>query len=178
MAKIFRNNKKSFVEPRINDEIKGYDTVRVLYDDGDEKINKVMALEDAFSFANRKNLDVIEVNSKSRPAIVKIANYSKYFYELKKQLKNKPKPSELKEIQLSTNISSHDLEIKSNKAREFILNGDKVKVVLRMRGRELSRREESKRCLLEFIVSLDDVALPESQIKDENNKSIVILKKR
>ena len=170
-------------EPRINKEIRGYDTARVIYKkyndkESEEDFNKVMSLSDIFKFADSVNLDVIEINGRTNPAILKIANYSKYLYELKKQLKNKPKNCELKEIQLSTNISKHDLEIKANKARKFILDGNKVKVVLQMRGRELSRRNESKKCLLEFIVMLDDISLPEGNIRDDNNKSMVILKKK
>ena len=174
---------KKINKPRINDEIKGYDVARVVFnkfsnEKSEEDFNEIMPLSKAFEIAKKKELDVIEINSKSSPAIVKIANYSKYMYELKKKLKNKPKPSELKEIQLSTNISEHDLAIKANKAKNFIQNGDKVKAVLTMRGRELSRRDESKKSLLEFIVMLEDVALPESNIRDENNKSMIILKKK
>ena len=94
------------------------------------------------------------------------------------QKANKQKTSELKEIQLSTNIGKHDLEIKANKLKEFIADGDKVKVVLTMKRRELERREESKKCLYELILMVNDVAVPESMPKDEGSKSIAILKKK
>ena len=84
----------------------------------------------------------------------------------------------LKEIQLSVNITEHDLQTKANNAKKFIENGNKVKVTLTMKGRELSRREENKRSILEFIVMLEDVAVPESQPRDDGNKTIVILKKK
>jgi translation initiation factor IF-3 len=111
--------------------------------------------------------------------VLKIGDYSKHLYELKKQAKaKKQNRTELKEIPLSVNISTHDLEIKAKKAREFIEKGDKVKVTLMMKRREMERREMSKKPLLEFIVMLNDVAVPESMPKDEGNKSIVILKRK
>ena len=177
-------NIKKLIEPKINDEIFGYNDVRVIYKDEtdnsiDNSFNKVMSLQKAKKIAEEMELDLIEINGKSTPPILKIANYSKYLYELKKQNKQKQKtPPSLKEIQLKTNISDHDLEIKAKKAGEFITDGHKVKVVLTMRGRELARREESKKCLYKFLTLLEDVSLPESMPRDENNKSIVILKKK
>jgi translation initiation factor IF-3 len=92
--------------------------------------------------------------------------------------KNKQNAKPLKEIQLSVNIASHDLQTKVNNAKKFIEDGSKVRVILSMKGRELNRREENKRSILEFIVMMDDVAIPESAPRDEGNKTVVILKKR
>ena len=172
--------KKSIDEPRINDEIVGYDEVRLIYkgDDG-ENHSEVMSLDEAREIAEREEKDLIEINQKTTPPIVKLEDYSKYLYELKKQMKNNKKPSViLKEIQLSTNIASNDLSVKANKARKFISEGDKVKVVLTMRGRELSRRDDSKKCLYEFIDMLSDISAPEAFPRDEGNKCSVILKKK
>ena len=114
----------------------------------------------------------------NRP-VLRICDYSKYLYELKKQAKQQSKHNnEVKEISLSVNISRHDLETKANKAKEFIDKGYKVKVNLLMRSRELQRREESKRSILEFILLLEDIAVPESMPKDEGNRCIVYLKKK
>ena len=100
-------------------------------------------------------------------------------YELKKAAKkNKQQVKPLKEIQLSVNIAKHDLETKANNAKKFIEDGSRVRVILAMKGRELSRREDNKKSILEFIVMMDDVAVPESTPKDEGNKTVVILKKR
>lgn len=179
-----RRNDNRVVEPRINDEIRGYDSARVIYtntDDESKNFNRVMSLYEAKRTAKDMELDLIEINSKASPAILKIANYSKYLYELKKQLKQKKRnatANTLKEVQLKTNIFDHDLQIKANKAREFIEDGNKVKVVLTMKGRELNRRDESKTCLYKFIDMLSDIAVPESLPKDESNKCIVILKKK
>lgn len=184
MAKDKKFNKKNVNEPKINDEIYGYENVRLIYkheinDSTNNDINKVMSLKEARKLSEEMELDLIEINGKTNPPIIRLANYSKYMYELKKQQKQKTKtPPSLKEVQLSTNISKHDLEIKANKAREFIKDGHKVKVVLTMKGRELTRKEESKKCIYEFITILEDVSIPESMPRDENNKSIVILKKK
>jgi translation initiation factor IF-3 len=100
-------------------------------------------------------------------------------YELKKNAKkNKQAAKPLKEIQLSVNISEHDLQTKANNAKKFIENGSKVKVTLTMKGRELSRRDENKKSILEFIVMLEDVATPEAPLRDDGNKTSVILKKK
>ena len=179
MAKQFKK-KESIVEPRINNEIRGYQMVRVVYDDTNgEKFNKVLTLDEAKKRAQKLNLDLVEINSKTDPPIVRIVNYSKYLYELKKSMKQKQKKSsEIKEVQLSVNISEHDIAVKANKAREFINNGDKVKVVLKMRGRELSRRDLSKKSLFVFVEALSDCAVAENMPKDEGNKCIVYLKKK
>jgi translation initiation factor IF-3 len=100
-------------------------------------------------------------------------------YELKKVAKKaKQNVKPLKEIQLSVNIATHDLQTKANNARKFIEEGSRVRVTLTMKGRELSRREENKKSILEFIVMMEDVAVPEAAPRDEGNKTSVILKKK
>ena len=79
---------------------------------------------------------------------------------------------------LTTNIAKHDLETKAKKAKEFIEEGNKVRVTLTMKGRELTRREESQKSILEFIVMLDDVAIPEGKLTENGNRTIVVLKKK
>lgn len=171
-------NKNCFNIPRfrVNDEIYGHKDVRIV---GEGIESRVVPLEEAKKIAYEMELDLIEINSNVTPAVLKIASYEKMVYELKKAAKkNKQTAKPLKEIQLSVNISEHDLQTKANNARKFIENGNKVKVTLTMKGRELNRREENKRSILEFIVLLEDVATPESQPRDDGNKTIVILKKK
>lgn len=175
-----KKNSNVIDEPRINEEIVGCDNVRLIYksDEGENK-SVVISIDEARRMADKEGKDLIEINSKTDPPILKIEDYSKYLYELKKQMKNNKKVSfVLKEIQLSTNIAINDLTIKANKAKKFISEGDKVKVVLTMKGRELSRRDESKKCLYEFIDMLSDVSVPEALPRDEGNKCTVILKKK
>ena len=175
MAKQTKGNIKE-MSYRINDEIRNYDSVRII---GENVESQVMSLFNAKKLAEKMELDLIEINPKANPPIMKIGNYEKLIYEMKKNAKkNKQKVSELKEIQLSVNIAQHDLETKAKKATEFLNGGHKVKVILTMKGRELTRREENKRSILEFIVMLEDVASCESNLKDEGNKTVVILKKK
>ena len=175
------NNYKQPNRLKVNDEIIYNGDVRLIYADDKDKannFNKIVSINKAREIAENMNLDLAEINGKSNPPVMKILDFSKYLYNLKKNTKHKATTNTIKEIQLSTNISLHDLETKVNKAKKFIENGDKVKVVLTMRGRELLRRETSKNCFYKFIELMNDVSVPESTPKDENNKSIVILKKK
>lgn len=161
---------------RINDELHGTYDVRIV---GEDVESKIISLSEAKKIANDMEMDLIEINSNVNPPIMKIASYEKMLYEMKKAMKkNKQNVKPMKEIQLSVNISEHDLQTKVNNARKFIEGGSKVKVVLSMRGRELVRREENKRSILEFIVALENVAIPEAQPRDEGNRTVVILKKK
>lgn len=137
----------------------------------------IVPMSKARRIADDMGLDIIEINSALEVPVMKIADYDKMMYDLKKKQK-KQKTSQLKEIQLTVNIAKNDMETKARKAKEFIEDGDKVKVVLRMKGRELARREENKKSILEFITMLEDWCVPESMPKDEGNKTVVILKKK
>lgn len=180
------NKNISFTEPRINREIVGHREVRLIYKEhkdcvSENDFNKVVSWDEAVKMSQKMRLDLIEVNSKTNPIIVKLEDYSKYLYNLKKQLKQKNKNTvSLKEIQITANISMHDLQIKVNKAKDFISNGDKVKVVLNLKGRELTRREDSKKTFYQFIELMLDSGLVsfESAPRDEEKKSIVIFKKK
>jgi translation initiation factor IF-3 len=161
---------------RVNDEIHFSGNVRIV---GDGIESKVMPIMEARRIAEGMELDLVEIQGKLEIPILKICNYEKMLYELKKiAKKTKQNAKPLKEIQLSVSIAKHDLETKVNNARKFIEEGSRVKVVLTMKGRELSRREENKKSILEFIVMLEDVAVPEAAPRDENNKTTVILKKK
>lgn len=174
MAKAKKNDFSS--KFRVNDEIRVGGNVRIV---GEGIESKVVAMSEARKIAEDMELDLVEIQGKSDVPIVRVCNYEKMLYELKKAAKkNKQQVKPLKEIQLSVNIAKHDLEIKANNAKKFIEDGSRVRVTLAMKGRELSRREDNKKSILEFIVMMDDVAVPESTPKDEGNKTVVILKKR
>ena len=174
MAKIKKNDFSS--KFRINDEIRFNGNVRIV---GEGIESKVVTMSEARKIAEDMELDLVEIQGKLDTPIIRICNYEKMLYELKKAAKkNKQQTKPLKEIQLSVNIAKHDLETKANNAKKFIEDGSRVRVTLSMKGRELSRREDNKKSILEFIVMMDDVAIPESAPKDEGNKTVVILKKR
>lgn len=174
MAKAKKNDFSS--KFRVNDEIRIGGNVRIV---GEGIESKVVTMSEARKIAEDMELDLVEIQGKSDVPIVRVCNYEKMLYELKKATKkNKQQAKPLKEIQLSVNIAKHDLETKANNAKRFIEDGSRVRVTLAMKGRELSRREDNKKSILEFIVMMDDVAVPESTPKDEGNKTVVILKKR
>ena len=165
-----------FSKFRINDEIRFNGDVRIV---GDNIESKVVSMSEARKIAESMNLDLVEIQGKLEIPVLRICNYEKMIYEMKKSAKkNKQSAKPMKEIQLSVNIAKHDLETKANNARKFIEDGCRVRVTLTMKGRELSRKEENKKSILEFIVMLEDVATPESMLRDEGNKTFVILKKK
>jgi translation initiation factor IF-3 len=174
MAKANKNDFSSRF--RVNDEIRIVGNVRIV---GEGIESKVVTMSEARKIAEDMELDLVEIQGKLEIPIIKICNYEKMLYELKKAAKkNKQQAKPLKEIQLSVNIAKHDLETKVNNAKRFIEDGSRVRVTLSMKGRELYRREENKKSILEFIVMMDEVAIPESTPRDEGNKTVVILKKR
>lgn len=181
-----KNQKDGIVEPRINYEIKGLTEVRLVYKEfhdreSENDFNKVVSWKEACDYSKKYGLDLIEISSKAKPPVIKLGDYSKYLYELKKQMKHRNKnKTVLKEIQLSTNISQHDLEIKADKTFGFLERGDKVKVVLTMKGRELTRREESKKCFYKFLeIMLDSGKVSfDCPPKDEEKKTYCIFKKK
>lgn len=166
---------KKTISLKVNDEINGFDNVRIV---GENIESKIVSLNEAKKIASDLDLDLVEVNLKITPPVLKICNYEKLIYEMKRnEKKNKQVILPIKEIQLSVNICMHDIEIKAKQAMNFIEKGHKVKVILTMKGRELSRRDESKKSLLEFLTLTEDVASIEL-LKDDGNKSIAILKKK
>ena len=143
---------------RINDEIKLRDSVRIV---GEGIDSRVVPISEAREIANGLNLDLVLINDSQETPVLRICNFEKMIYEMKKnEKKNKHGAKPLKEIQLTVSIAKHDLETKAKSARKFIEDGSRVKVVLTMKGRELNRREENKKSILDFIVMIEDVAIP------------------
>ena len=174
MAKQKKNDFSS--KFRVNDEIRFNGNVRIV---GNGIESKVVSMAEANEIADEMGLDLVEIQGKLEIPIIRICNYEKMLYEFKKSAKkNKQTVKPLKEIQLSVNIAKHDLETKANNARKFIEDGSRVRVTLSMKGRELTRREENKKSILEFIVLLEDVAVPEAAPRDEGNKTFVTLKRK
>jgi translation initiation factor IF-3 len=174
MAKQKKNDFSS--KFRVNDEIRFKGNVRIV---GEGIESRIVTMAEASKIADEMELDLVEIQGNLEIPIIRICNYEKMLYELKKSAKkNKQMVKPLKEIQLSVNIAKHDLETKANNARKFLEDGSRVRVTLSMKGRELSRREENKKSILEFIVLLEDIAIPEAALRDEGNKTVVTLKKK
>ena len=173
---LMRKNNSLASKFKVNEEINVYGNVRIV---GDGIESRVITIEEARMLSENMGLDMVMINSSGSEPVIKLCNYEKMLYEIKKAAKkNKQSAKPLKEIQLSVNIAKHDMETKAKNARKFIEDGCRVRVTLTMKGRELSRREENKKSILEFIVMLDDIAVPEAVPRDDGNKTSVILKKK
>ena len=127
-------------------------------------------------------LDLVKIAPTAKPPVCKIIDYGKYRYELarkEKEAKKKQKTVEVKEVRLSPNIEGNDLNTKVNNARKFIAKGNKVKVTLRFRGREMAHVQTSKHILDDFANMLEDVAVIEKAPKLEGRSmSMVLTEKR
>lgn len=144
---------------KINSEVR-FPLVRLI---GDEE-SKIMSSFDASKLAESLELDLILINESQNPPIVKIADYNKFIYDAEKLEKEKKKNSnkvETKEIQLSCDIHEHDLETKSKKGIEFLTNGDKVKVVIQLKGRQKGMPERGEIVMLKFAKMLGEFGNPE-----------------
>ena len=155
--------------------------VRVIDETG--KQLGVMNIFEAIDLAKSKSLDLIQVTEKVEPPICKIGDYGKYLYSLKKKdkkIKVKTHVSKLKEIQVGFNTSSHDIEVKAKQAEKFIKEGDKVKVGMRLRGREKALGDFAKKKIELFIDTLDKLTpiKVERELKREPKGFTVIISKK
>jgi translation initiation factor IF-3 len=140
---------------------------------------QVISIKEAIKLANDEEKDLILINDTQNPPIVRIEDYNKFLYETEKAEKEKKRnsqKSQLKEIQLSVNISDHDLETKSKKGREFLKDGDKVKVVISLKGRQKASPERGELVMLKFADSVSEFGLPEALPKLEGGKWLMMLK--
>ncbi len=159
----------------INEQIRDKE-VRLVGEDGEQL--GVMLIKDALKLAQDAELDLVKIAPTAKPPVCKIIDYGKYKYELtrkEKEAKKKQKVTEVKEIRLSPNIDSNDMNTKANQARKFIEKGDKVKVALRFRGREMAHMSRSKQILDEFYAKLEDIAVVEKPAKLEGRSMIMFL---
>ena len=163
----------------INEQIRDRE-VRVVSADGEQL--GVMSSRDAMKLAREAELALVKIAPKAQPPVCKIIDYGKYKYEQsrrEKEAKKKQKTVEVKEVRMSPNIDANDLNTKVNNAKKFILKGNKVKVTLRFRGREMAHVQQSKHILDDFADMLKDVAQVEKPAKLEGrNMSMVLTVKR
>ena len=163
----------------INEQIRDRE-VRVIGAEGEQL--GIMSSKDAYMMAKEKDLDLIKIAPTATPPVVKIADFGKYRYEMmrkEKEAKRNQRVTELKEIRMTPNIDQNDLNTKLSAARKFREKGNKVKVALRFRGREMSRMNQSKYILDEFAEQLKDIAVLDKPAKVEGrNMAIVISPKK
>ncbi|QUH27155.1 translation initiation factor IF-3 [Serpentinicella alkaliphila] len=166
---------KEVNEQQINEEIRDKE-VRLVDTEGEQL--GIMSAKEAQKLANAKNLDLVKIAPKANPPVCKIMDYGKYKYELakkEKEAKKNQKVTVVKEVRLSANIEKHDLEVKANQAVKFLKNGDKVKVTLRFRGRELSNINLNKAVIDEFKELLIEYSTVEKEAKLEGKQMIMVL---
>lgn len=138
-----------------------------------------MSLDDAFLRKDEFGLDLVEVSPNAKPPVVKLIDYGKYKYNLQKkanEAKKKTTTAQLKEIQFRPNIEAHDLETKLKRAKKFLWQGDKVKMVMHFRGREMAYKDIGTEKFRGIVQSVEDMgAVMESEFKMMGNRIITIL---
>ena len=163
----------------INEQIRDKE-VRLIGADGEQL--GIVSAKEAQKIAEEAGLDLVKIAPNAKPPVCKVIDYGKYRYELarkEKDAKKKQKTVELKEIRLSPNIEANDLNTKMNAAKKFLQKGNKVKITLRFRGREMAHMNQSKHILDDFAESLADIAVVEKAPKVEGRSiGMVLAEKR
>lgn len=144
----------------VNERIRAYQ-VRVLDENNEQK--GIMDLKSALAYARKLDLDLVKI-ADANPPVCRVVDANKFFYEQKKQQKAAEKKQResmvvIKEVQLRVSIDTNDLKIKARKAKEFLASGDKVKVVLRFRGREVANKELGHSVIREFVSELGEIKM-------------------
>ena len=159
----------------INEQIRDKE-VRLIGENGEQL--GIMSAKDAYKRAKDVELDLVKIAPTAKPPVCKIIDYGKYKYEMirrEKEAKKKQKVIEVKEVRLSPNIDTNDLNTKVGSARKFIEKGNKVKVTLRFRGREMAHMSKSKYILDDFAESLKDIATIDKPSKVEGRSMVMFL---
>ena len=162
----------------INEQIRA-SKVQIIDNDGN-KIGPI-TLNEALEIAFEKKLDLVLVAPNAEVPVCKLMNYGKYKFEQskrEKEAKKKQKTFELKEIRITPNIEEHDFSFKAKNARKFIEEGNKVKITVRFRGRELNYVKLGEQELNHFIEELADIAVPEKRPVLEGKNMFIILAKK
>jgi translation initiation factor IF-3 len=159
----------------INEQIRDKE-VRVIGADGEQL--GVMPAAEAMRLAEEAELDLVKIAPNAKPPVCKIVDYGKFKYEQirkEKDARKKQKIVEIKEIRMSPNIDTNDLNTKMSAARKFLSKGNRVKVTLRFRGREMAHMHDSKYILDDFAAALSDVAVVDKPAKVEGRTMTITL---
>ena len=159
----------------INEQIRDRE-VRLIGENGE--LIGIMSAKEAYKLAQEAELDLVKIAPTAKPPVCKIIDYVKYKYELarkEKEAKKKQKVIEIKEVRLSPNIEDNDLNTKVSAAKKFLEKGNKVKVTLRFRGREMAHMASSKHILDDFAKMLEEVAVVEKPAKVEGRSMTLVL---
>lgn len=159
----------------INEQIRDKE-VRLIGENGEQL--GIFSSKEAQKMADDADLDLVKIAPNAKPPVCKIIDYNKFKYEQsrkEKEAKKKQKTVELKEIRLSPNIDTNDLNTKMNNAKKFLSKGNRVKVTLRFRGREMAHMNQSKHILDDFAEQLSDIAVVEKAPKVEGRSIGMVL---
>ncbi|MCD8053277.1 MAG: translation initiation factor IF-3 [Lachnospiraceae bacterium] len=141
----------------------------------------IMNSREALRMARDEELDLVMIAPTAKPPVCKIIDYSKYRYETahkEKEARKKQRTIETKEVRLSPNIEENDLNTKANAARKFLEKGNKVKVTLRFRGREMSHMSQTRHVLDDFAAKLSDIAVVDKPAKVEGRSLVMFLSEK
>jgi len=156
----------------INEEIRDLE-VRVIGDDNEQL--GVMSSKEAYALAQERKLDLVKIAPNAKPPVCKIMDFGKFRYEQQKrdkEARKKQKSAQVKEIRLGLNIEKNDLETKSKNAIKFLQSGDKVKVSLRFKGREMGYTQQGFEVIKKFSAALEEVASLEAPAKLEGRSLV------
>jgi len=153
----------------------------VMLIDGEGEKRGVVAIEDALEVADESGLDLVEVSPNSDPPVCKLLDYGKFKFQAQKkaaEARKKQKTVEVKEIKMRPNIDTHDYDVKMRNMRRFFDDGDKVKVTLRFRGREMAHQDLGMKVLQRVRADVDEIAKVELYPKMEGRQLIMVLAPR
>ena len=159
----------------INEQIRDKE-VRVIGPEGEQL--GVMSIKDAMKLADDAGVDLVKIVPNAQPPVCRVVDYGKYKYEQlrrEKESRKKQHSVEIKEVRLSPNIEANDLNTKANAARKFLEKGNKVKVSLRFRGREMAHIQQTKHVLDDFAEKLADISVVEKPAKQEGRSLTIVL---
>ena len=162
----------------INGQIRAKE-VQLIGENG-EKLG-IVNFYDALNMAEEKKLDLVLVAPNTKPIVCKIMNYGKYKFEQakkEKEAKKRQKVTEIKEIRITPNIEEHDFGFKAKNARKFIENGNKLKITVRFRGREINNSKAGEAVLNKFIEELSYISVVEKAPKLEGRNMFIMLAKK
>lgn len=175
MIKRFNRNQDQRKQYRINDRIYSA-TLRVL--DAEGKQVGIMGKHEALRLASEQNIDVVEVVPNANPPVVKLIDFQKFLYQeqkKKQEEKRKAKTTETKEIRLGPFMSENDLQVMMRRAREFLNNGDKVRMVLRFRGRQITHPEFGYKMMGKMIEGLSEISKVDREPHLEGHQMVGLL---
>lgn len=162
-------------ETQINEEIRDKE-VRVIDSDGNQL--GVMPIEEALRLAEEKNTDLVKIAPQAKPPVCKIMDYGKYRFEQtkrEKEAKKNQRVIEIKEVRLSLNIDTHDFETKVGHAIKFLKSGNRVKVSIRFRGREMAHPENGLVTMSKFADACSEFGTVEKPAKLEGRSMLMFL---